>query len=283
MNEGGIDLKIAFWSNVHGKNGVTSNLACISVMEILEQKRKNLLLENHFNINNLETVLNRSMARNKLNEYNFYNQKGIEHLIRKLHSGYSVETASSLEHAVSNSVMTFMEDRMNYLPQNYLMNQEVFDYEFNQVVNPMFQLLEKFCDTVYVDTSVGNTLSSKIILEEVDFIVVNLSQNPYILEDFFEHYQSLVKKSLYLIGNYTPESKYTKAYIMRKYQIPRDKIAVIPYNVQFKDAVTSGNLIAFLNKNFDCGRKSENFYFMKEVKKATAMIEKYRVKQEVNL
>ena len=121
-------MKIAFWSNVHGKNGVTSNLACISVMEILEQKRKNLLLENHFNINNLETVLNQSMARNKLNEYNFYNQKGIEHLIRKLHSGYSVETADSLEYAVSNSVMTFMEDKMNYLPQNYFRRSRFYCY-----------------------------------------------------------------------------------------------------------------------------------------------------------
>ncbi len=274
-------MKIAFWSNAHGKNGVTSNLACISVMEILEQKRKNLLLENHFNINNLETVLNQSMARNKLNEYNFYNQKGIEHLIRKLHSGYSMGTAASLKNAVSNSVMTFMGDRMHYLPQNYLMNQEVFDYEFNQVVNPMFQLLEEFCDTVYIDTAVGNTLSSKIILEESDLIAVNLSQNSYILEDFFEHYQSLMKKSVYLLGNYTPESKYTKAYIMRKYQIPRNKIAVIPYNVQFKDAVTSGSLIAFLNKNYQCGRKSENYYFIREVKKAVAMIESHRVKSEV--
>lgn len=273
-------VKIAFWSNAHGKNGVTSNLACISVMEILEQKRRNLLLENHFNINNLETVLNQSMSRNKLNEYNFYNQKGIEHLIRKIHSGYSMENSDSMKNAVSNSVMTFMEDRMNYLPQNCLMNQEVFDYEFNQVVNPMFQLLEQFCDTVYIDTAVGNALSSKIILEQADLIVINLSQNPYILDDFFEHYQPLMKKSVYLLGNYTPESKYTKGYIMRKYHIPRTKIAAIPYNVQFKDAVTSGNLIAFLNEYHQCDRKNDNFYFIHEVKKAINMLENHR-KQEV--
>lgn len=276
-------MKIAFWSNAHGKNGVTSNLACISVMEILEKQRRNLLLENHFNINNLETVLNQSMTRNRLNEYNFYNQKGIEHLIRKIHSGFSLENGASLANAVSNSVMTFMEDRMSYLPQNYLMNQEVFDYEFNQVINPMFQLLEQFCDTVYIDTAVGSTLSSKIILEEADLIVVNLSQNPYVLEDFFEHYQSLMEKSVYLLGSYTPESKYTRRYIIRKYDIPRDKIAAIPYNVQFKDAVTSGNLISFLNKNYECGRKNENYYFIREVKKAIAMIESHRKPEEVTV
>ena len=273
-------MKIAFWSNSHGKNGVTSNLACMSIMEVLEQKRKNLLLENHFNINNLETVLNQSMARNRFNEYNFYNQKGIEHLIRKIHSGYSMDNPALMQNAVSNSVMNFMEDKMSYLPQNYLMNQEVFDYEFNQVVNPMFRLLEEFCDTVYIDTAVGNMLSSKIILEEADLIVVNLSQNPYVLDDFFEHYQSLVKKSVYLLGNYTPESKYTKRYIMKKYDIPKNKIAAIPYNVEFKDAVTSGSLIAFLNKYYRCDRKNENYYFMKEVKKAIQMLEAHR-NQEV--
>ncbi len=268
-------MKIAFWSNAHGKNGVTSNLACISIMEILEQNRKNVLLENHFSINNLETVLNQAMSRNRLNEYNFYNQKGIEHLIRKIHSGFS------LENAVNNSVMTFMEDKMNYLPQNYLMNQEVFDYEFNQVVNPMFQLLEQFCDTVYIDTAVGNTLSSKIILEEADLIVVNLSQNLYILDDFFEHYQSLMKKSVFLLGNYTPESKYTRGYIIRKYHIPRDRVATIPYNVRFRDAVSNGSLISFLNNNYQCDRKNENYYFMREVKRAVSMIETHRKRREV--
>lgn len=268
-------MKIAFWSNAHGKNGVTSNLACISVMEILGKERKNVLLENHFSINNLETVLNQEMSRNKLNEYNFYNQKGIEHLIRKIRSGFS------LENAVNNSVMTFMEDKINYLPQNYMMNQEVFDYEFNQVVNPMFQLLEQFCDTIYIDTAVGNTLSSKIILQEAALIVVNLSQNPYILDDFFEHYQSLVSKSVYLLGNYTPESKYTRGYILRKYHIPRERIATIPYNVEFRDAIHSGNLISFLNQNYQCKRKHENYYFIREVKRAAEMIERFRKVEEV--
>lgn len=268
-------MKIAFWSNVHGKNGVTSNLACMSVMEILGKNRKNVLLENHFSINNLETVLNQEMSRNRLNEYNFYNQKGIEHLIRKIRSGFS------LDNAVSNSVMTFMEDKINYLPQNYLMNQEVFDYEFNQVVNPMFHLLEQFCDTIYIDTAVGNTLSSKIILQEADLIVVNLSQNPYILEDFFENYRSLIDKSVYLLGNYTPESKYTKGYILRKYHIPRERIATIPYNVEFHDALNSGSVISFLNQNYQCKRKDENYYFIREVKRAVEMIESHRKTEEV--
>lgn len=270
-------MKIAFWSNAHGKNGVTSNLACMSVMEILEQNRKNILLENHFSINNLETVLNHTMSKNRLNEYNFYNQKGIEHLMRKIHSGFS------LENAVNNSVMTFMEDKMNYLPQNYLMNQEVFDYEFNQVMNPMFELLEQFCDTVYIDTAAGNTLSSKMILEEADLIVVNLSQNQYILEDFFEHYQSLTDKCVYLLGNYTPESKYTKVYIMKKYHIPRDRIAAIPYNVSFRDALNNGSLISFLNHNYPCERKNENYYFMRETRRAFLMLEAHRQHREVNV
>ena len=127
----------------------------------------------------------------------------------------------------------------------------------------------------------GNTLSSKIILQEADLIVVNLSQNPYILEDFFENYRSLIDKSVYLLGNYTPESKYTKGYILRKYHIPRERIATIPYNVEFHDALNSGSVISFLNQNYQCKRKDENYYFIREVKRAVEMIESHRKTEEV--
>lgn len=275
MQKGGhIILKIAFWSNVHGKSGVTSNLACISVMSVLMKKRRHILFENHFNLNNLERMLNESLMKEVIKEYDLYYRIGMEQLIRQLHSGYQLETA------IKSSSLTFMDDCIYYLPQNYFMNQEIFDYELNTVLPAMFQLMDKTGYDIYIDTEVNKNLTSKVILEEADMVVVNLTQNPYILEDFFSNYGTITKKAVYLIGNYNSESKYNSKYIQKKYQIEKNKIAVIPYNVHFQDAMTDGRLIGFLNQIFKCNRKSENYYFMNEVKKAVTMIEKNCIAQE---
>lgn len=264
------NVKLAFWSNVHGKSGVTSNLACVSVMSVLLNRRKSILLENHININNLERMLNESMFHEVVREYDLYYRIGIEQLIRQIHSGYG------LNNAVKSSSLSLMNNSIYYLPQNNQINQEIFDYELNTVIYSLFQLLELEGEDIYIDTAVNGNLSSKIILEEADLVVVNLTQNPYILEDFFDNYNSIVKKAVYLIGNYNPESKYNSKYILHKYRIEREKIAVIPYNVHFQDAMTDGRVIGFINQTYKCNKKCEDYYFMREVKNAVKMIERFR-------
>lgn len=47
-------MKIAFWSNARGHSGVTSNLACISVLSALScPNERTIVFENHKNIVNL--------------------------------------------------------------------------------------------------------------------------------------------------------------------------------------------------------------------------------------
>lgn len=262
---------------MHGKSGVTSNLACISVLSVLMERRRNILFENHFNINNLERMLNESLMKEMVREHDIYYRIGIEQLIRQIHSGYQLETA------VRSSSLTFMDECIYYLPQNYFMNQEVLEYEMNTVMKDMFQLMEKEGGDVYIDTEVNRNLTTKIILEESQLVVVNLTQNPYILEDFFLNYGAISKKAVYLIGNYNPESKYNSKYIQKNYKIEKSKIAVIPYNVHFQNAMTEGRVIGFINQIFKCHKKSENYYFISEVKKAVSMIEKNRSLQEENI
>lgn len=167
--------------------GVTSNLACISVLGTLMGKPKAVLLENHFHLNNLELILNQSLERNMVKEYTYYSQIGIDHLMRRIHSGLDEERA------VSDCSIP-ITDGLFYLPQNNQMNKEQFNYEFSQVVYPMLGLLEKQGYVIYFDLEQGESLSSRIILNEADVIVVNLCQNPAVLEDFFEQHGSLRKE-----------------------------------------------------------------------------------------
>ena len=51
-------MKVAFWSNGRGRSCVTSNLACVSVLSVLNcPKERTIVFENHKNIVNLGSTL----------------------------------------------------------------------------------------------------------------------------------------------------------------------------------------------------------------------------------
>lgn len=258
-------MKIAFWSNARGVCGVTSNLAGISVVSALLGRQKAILLENHFHLNNLEGILNQSLERNLVKEYSYYSQIGIDHLMRRLHSG--LET----DRAVLDCSIPITE-RLYYLPQNIQMNREQFNYEFGQVVYPLLWLLEKQGYAVFFDLEQGDSLSSRIILNEADVIVVNLCQNPAILEDFFEQYGSLRKRAFYVVGGYSRESATTISMIQKKYEIEKERLGVVPYSVAFANAMNRGRLVPFLKRTYKEGKKSENKKFMEELERSAGLL-----------
>ncbi len=258
-------MKIAFWSNVRGVCGVTSNLACISVIGALMGKQKAILLENHFHLNNLELILNQSLERNLVREYTYYSQVGIDHFMRRVHSGLDSERAvEDCSIRITNG--------LSYLPQNIQMNEEQFNYEFNRVVYSMLGLLEKLGYVIYFDLEKGESLSSRIILNEADMIVVNLCQNPAVIEDFFRQYGSFRKKAFYVVGCYSPESATTISMIQKKYQIERERLGIVPHSIAFANAMNQGKLVSFLKRSYKEGRKSENRKFLKEIKECVQLL-----------
>ena len=95
----------------------------------------------------------------------------------------------------------------------------------------------------------------------------------------------MAEKAVYLIGNYNPQSKSNLKNIIRKYSINKDLISVIPYCIDFKDALADGTVIRFLMRTYGCRRENENYYFISQAAKAAAMldrrIEKIRKEKEI--
>lgn len=261
-------MKVAFWSNIRGQSGATTNLALMSVLRALLERKQTILLENHFNINNLETILmQRQNAWMVRENDSYYYHMGLEYLMKSI---YNTQEKSLL---IRRSAIPLLDSNILYLPQSNIINREVFSYEFSQVMYQLFQSLESVAETVFIDTEVNDNLSSRLILDEADRVVVNLSQNPYVLDDFFGHYDSLKDKAVYLMGNYRPHSKYNLRQIIEEYQIPEEKIAVIPYHTELADALAEGRLIGFLSRNIQCHEKEENYLFAEQLKKASHMLE----------
>ena len=271
-------MKIAFWSNVGEKCGVSSNLAAISVASAIRFPYTVTVLENHLSHNNLGRAYMGRTHVDMLREVgtNYYEGGGIEGLLRKIYRG---------EHSpgmLSSYIKEIIQDHLYYIPQSKVIHNEIFDYEFDHCINRLFQLMEEHSDISFIDTTNHNSLSTIKILEEADLIVVNLCQNSIILEDFFLSYPSLKSKAVFLIGNYTGHSILNSKRISKMYEIPLENITVIPYNEMFKIAILSGNIVEFISGNYNNSNKEDpNYLFIQAVKKACYMIIK-KAEQRIN-
>ncbi|MBR3772748.1 MAG: hypothetical protein IKL07_10825 [Clostridium sp.] len=261
-------MKVAFWSNSSGRAGTTSNMACISVICSLLNK-KSILFENHYSLNGLDQALvNRKKSPVALlrEEFSFYDPIGIDALLRRIHSNHTYEQL------MEDISMKFLDDKLYYLPKNVNLNQEYFEYELNQVIKPLMEYLDKRFDLVFIDTAANDVLSTKTILEEADLVVANLCQNKAVLEHFFTNYASIIDKSVILIGNYQEQSRFHLRNIRRRYQITKEQVGMIPFNMEFADAASSGRLVEFLVRNFSCQKQDENYSFIYQAKRAANMI-----------
>jgi len=260
-------VQIAFWGNTRGKAGVTSNMAAVSALLAMEMKIKTILFENHISIHNLEHCFWEYSYDEFIMETPFYyHHQGIDQVMKRMDSNIK------MQEVISDAAIEPIEHLLYYIPQSNTGNKEVFEYELNRILERLLKELQNFAEFVLIDTAAADNLTTKVILESSDLIIMNVCQDPYVLADCFSRYSSIRDKCLYLMGNYDKYSRYSIKYVMRLFDIPKQKIAVIPYNTAFRDALSIGKTVPFLSRNMACHRQDENYYFMWELKRACQLI-----------
>ncbi len=273
-------MKIAFWSSAKGGSGVTSNLACISIASAMEYSYRSILIENHYQKNKLENVLMYHRASFMEREENYqFRHIGMDYIINQFSTGkYDFKYDNSRKpdqdssQVIKEASLEILDNSLYYIPASYELNQETFDYNLYGNIKHILDASEIFADITYIDTSNKNNLSSKIILEEVDLVVVNLIQNSFMIQYFFDNYSSILNKCVFLISSYNKNSSLNLKKISKTHSISKPHIAVIPYNIEYQEAVSQGTVVEFLSRNYTCKRKSPNYSFIRDVKKAVAMI-----------
>jgi hypothetical protein len=82
-----------------------------------------------------------------------------------------------------------------------------------------------------------------------------------------------LEKSVFLVGRYQKDFHWNIAKLRRKFHIPRQKIGVIPYNMELEMATREGRLLQFLNRIHTRNEYAENAYLMRELKRSVMMLQ----------
>lgn len=294
-------MKLAFWSSAKENAGVTSNMACISIVAALGYSYKAILFENHYQKNDIGRMIKYHHA-DLLNSINHSHVKvmGIDYIMKNLSffqffylskNPYYYNYKSEIQPCILNdsvyktnlnyknlavlmkdAALEIVEKYLYYLPTNAAIPQNIYDFAMYEHVKSILEGAEELADIVYVDTTKDNHLSTKIILNEVDLVVVNLNQSLVEMKHFFQNYSSLMEKCVFLISNYNPNSFLTIQKISHIFTISQSKIAGIPYNDDYREALIRGTLVEFLYRNIDCGCHDPIYPFINEVENAVTMI-----------
>lgn len=260
-------MKIAFWSPVRSSLGVTTNMACMAGIASMSGASRTILLENHYAVRNIADIVLPAEQSSELRERaNYYGKYGLEYVLKQIYSG-----RNGID-VIHQSAVSLLYERLMYLPQSYIVNREVFNYDFGLVREELFRCLEETADYVFVDTETNRNLSSNAILSDADLVVVNLRQDHRMLDDFFQGHASLRQKSVYLIAAYQKDLELDLRRICYEYQISRGQIGVVPLNTELMSAAAQGRLLQFLSMNYYKASGRENDYFMRQVKKAVIML-----------
>lgn len=260
-------MKIAFWSPVRTSPGVTTNMACMAGIGAMSGANRTILLENHYAARNIADIVMPVEQNNTLREQaNYYGKYGLEYVLKQIYSG-----RNGID-VIHQSAVSLLYERLMYLPQSYIVNREVFNYDFGLVREELFRCLEETADYVFVDTETNCNLSTSAILSEADLVVVTLRQDRKMLDDFFQDHASLREKAVYLIAAYEKDMELDLRRICYDYQISRDRIGAVPLNLELVSAAAQGRLLQFLSMNYYKTSGRENDYFMRQVKKAVIML-----------
>ncbi len=252
---------------MHGQTGTTSNLLATAVLSTLQYQLKNIVTQTHFNLNNLEAPL---VATSDTIAKEYFMDVGIDALARNIKS-------SPLDgDIIENCSISLLNKQLNLLPGTTKNNRDIYESDMGKTIINILHAVDKYYDIVFIDTNSGRSELTMKILQNVDLIIVNLSQNKSSLDDYAMNYHLVGKKIFYLIGNYDCNSKYNLKNIQRHYKwLKNNNSAVIPYNTEYMDAQSDGKVIQFIIKNMNCDKDDSNAYFIREVKIALKKIMKH--------
>lgn len=263
-------MKIAYWSNSR-KSGVTSNLAAVSLTGVLAYPFKITMFENHYNANGISKYIFPECMSKGVAEQEAYclGHRVFDHPACR-------RNEKAFRTYKDYAVVEAIEDSLYYVPQ-IAQNAELFDFDFQCRLLPVLNSCAAQNGIAFIDTSLENSISSKIILNEADFVVVTLRQDLQDIHDFFQNYSSLSQKAFFIIGNYNKKSKISLKAILSEFEFQRDRIGIIPHSDEFQMASESGRMIEFISSHFHPKHAEEEKYFIQQLKRTTFLLMQHTV------
>ncbi len=259
-------MNIAFWGSTPGKSAVSSNMLAIAVYASIRYKIELNVMQAQYSTSRLEdSFMPISSMICMKEDFAYSRREGIDELIDSI-------CFNSAEIFFESALISIKNTYMYYLPSTSEPTEELFERECEKNSVRLMELINRYDKPNLIDCRDGSGCLSKNMMNNCDLLVFNMEQSLHSIPKVIFENKELMEKSVFLIGRYDEASRYNIRNIRRKYHIDEERIAVIPYNIQFKDSVCEGKIVEYLSKNINCDKDSYNYYFISQLDNAVKML-----------
>lgn len=227
-------------------------VAALATIGALKNSRKSLILQFAIGVP-IEDMLTGKMKRQTevTGDFILDEDMGIDPILLSLNSQRIQKEQFDLwcDHALK---MENMLDVASQTTRPELFESELLENEEN--IAALLEQAQEIYDDVYVYVNGKNEQVCEMFNKMSDVVIVCIRQGNK------EKILGAPKDCLYLITNYDEDSMFSKRYIKNLYKI--NKIATMPYCVEFKDAYNNGTLVNFIHKNIKINENDITYNFM---------------------
>lgn len=247
-------MKIAFWTPTLMKNAGASSsmisIASAAAMEIADESNKTVgIIQTKFASHSIDYAL---LGKGVLGDSFF--GTGIDALLT------AAKSRCVTEDDVKNSSISVLDDHLLLYKATIQKIQESYEADMSYFLD-VYDALGDYLENVFVDIGNGIGGVNLDVLKASDVIVVNLSQNAYLIEQAMKEIKMLnLTNVYYCIGNYDSGSATTIKNLQKKYSPMKRHTLVVPRNVDFMDAFGNGTVREFFLKNYKSTEKSSAIY-----------------------
>ena len=187
-------MKIVFWAPVHGHTGQSANMLAVSLMMAMKQKKRLLLTQTQFCVNDMEDAIVGRVGTKEIRE-RFYQDMGIDSLIR------CIKRKRPDKADVENCCIQLLPNEdLVLLPGSQSSNYEVYSEILSETIVTLLNETEKYYDAVLIDAAPGIDKINDKLFETSDLVVVNLSQNIGVTDLFFRNIpEKLLRKKVFYL------------------------------------------------------------------------------------
>lgn len=247
---------IAYVGIGYGQSKVTSNLIATAATLAVDHPMRILVTHSQTEYSNLQLAFSKLIGKWQAKDRN----SGMAGLNRLIDCGNL--DASSIRDNTDN----ILKDRLDLLysrPTDHLSEEETlrsFTY--------LFENYRRDYDLFFVDINSGfNQKITERIIDKADLVVVNLSQNMNLMSHLEMTKKRLKDKNVvYCVGAFDARAKTTLSKIASDYELPKQKLGAIPYNVKYMDALNKQNVMDYILRIRGVKKKflihNENFTFI---------------------
>lgn len=259
-------MNIVFWSSLKGKGATSGNMLAVGTMSAILYSLKTVLVQTDKKSKAIEEVFEGKKTENMINdEFYFYSKKGIDEIIDR------GKMNIINDEIISTNLINVKHTNLFFIPSSHEDETNLSLEEQTSIYNVFMKELNGLGNINFWDISNGNSILSSEIAKNSDVLVINICQN----SDYSKiciNDEEVMKKAVFLVGRYDYASRENLYSICKKMGIKREKIGVIPYNIQFHDAINEGRLVPFIMKNIFSKKHDMNFEFINSLFKSTNLI-----------